>query len=108
MTKTYFFVVILGEIDNAKFKKEEERLKTLGTVEKLTERTYGLVIKSERKPDRKDLREKISGEEKYLSLIIGITSRTDCSWCLYKTRSRFLTEILQTLYNEMEEEQHGE
>ena len=104
MEKTYFYIVILGEADSTNYQKEENLLKSLGTVEKLTERTYGLIVKSETSPILKELREKISGEENYICLVIQITHKVSSSWCLYKTQSTFLSEIFKLLYHETEVE----
>lgn len=105
MEKTFFFIVILGETDNKKMAEEQKRLEALGEVVELTERTYGLVIKSEEEPDRKEIRRKISGDEKLITIIVQIKPRTGLSWCLRKTKSIFLTEIYQTLIKETENEQ---
>ena len=102
MIKTYFFIVILGETDALKFTEEEKRLNSLGEVQKLAERTYGLVIKGETAPKPQELREKISGDNNFLCLVIRILATTKCSWCLYKSNSTYLTGIFETLYKETE------
>lgn len=104
MVKTYLYLVILGETDSSNFHEEEKLLKSLGEVEKLTERTYGLVLKSETTPNRKELMKIISDDGKYVSIIVRITANTKFSWCLYKPQSEYLTNIYKTLINESQME----
>lgn len=102
MEKTFFYIVILGETAEANYNLEVERLKTLGAVQKITERTYGLTIKSVEVPDRTQLRKTISGDENYIAIVIRISANTNCSWCLFKESSEYLTGIYQTLYKELD------
>lgn len=102
MIKTHFFIVILGETDTLNFIEEEKRLRSLGEVQELAKKTYGLVIKGETAPRPRELREKISGDNNFLCLVIRIPATTKCSWCLYKSNSTYLAEIFETLYKETE------
>lgn len=104
MEKTFFYIVILGETSEKEFNVEVERLKTLGDVRKITERTYGLSLKGAEPPDRAKLRKTISGEENYIALVIRITANTNSSWCLLKDSSEYLTSVYETLYKEMNNE----
>ena len=103
MIKTYLYLVILGETDVSGFQEEEKLLKSLGEVEKLTERAYGLVIKSSTTPDRQELRRIISDDGKYVSIVVRITANTKFSWCLYKPQSDYLANVYERLINESQE-----
>ena len=102
MEKTYFFVVILGETLEANYKREVERLQTLGEVRELMLRTYGLTIRSHEVPDRAKLRKTISGDESYIAMVIRISANTNRSWCMLKSSSEYLTDVYQTLYKELD------
>lgn len=104
MVNTYLYLVILGETDGSSLQEEEKLLMSLGEVEKLTERTYGLVIKSENTPNRQELRKVISDDGRYVTIIVRITANTKFSWCLYKPQSEYLANIYETLINESQME----
>jgi hypothetical protein len=90
-----FFVVILGEEDTLNRAKQIERLNTFGEVYKLVTNTYGLVSGEGQTFDK--IRDVVSGEEKYITIVIQIVAKTKCGWCLEKDKSDFMTETYKKL-----------
>ena len=93
-----FFIVILGEEDTLNRAKQIERLSAFGQVQKLVTNTYGLISDGEHGYD--SIRDAVSGEEKYITIVIQLVAKTKCGWCLEKDKSDFMTETYEKLYTE--------
>ena len=96
-----FFIVILGEEDTLNRAKQIERLGALGQVQKLITNTYGLICEEEH--EYNSIRDAISGEERYITIVIQLVAKTKCGWCLEKDKSDYLTETYEKLYMENNE-----
>lgn len=104
MDKTYFFLVILGETDKQKNLLQLERLRKLGEVHNILNNIYGLLIKSSVTPKYTDIRDTVSGDDKFLTIVIRLTTNTKCGWCIEKTNSEYLTDVFKIMYSELNDE----